>query len=87
MKGHVLNPSNGFRTAFYDKKNGLWRQDSVSDMQLLQSEETPAGRPGKDIGKDGVRPDVYQVVSNNVEPVNEKRSDKPPKANPHYSLI
>ena len=22
---HVLNPSTGYRTAFYDKKNSLWR--------------------------------------------------------------
>jgi hypothetical protein len=43
MKGHVLNPTSGFRTAFYDKQNGLWRQDS--DMELIQSEETPAIHP------------------------------------------
>ena len=32
---HVLNPSTGYRTAFYDKKNSLWRQGT----EFVQSAE------------------------------------------------
>ena len=28
MQGHVLNPFTKYRTAFYDKKNSLWREGS-----------------------------------------------------------
>lgn len=76
MKGHVLNPSNGFRTAFYDKKNGLWRQDSVSDMQLLQSEETPAIHPYN------YDPWVYHFSRQNMRPYSSHIKEDPEESRP-----
>jgi len=76
MKGHVLNPSTGYRTAFYDKKNGLWRQDSVSDMQLLQNEETPAIHPYN------YDPWVYQFSRQNMRPYSGHIKEDPEESRP-----
>lgn len=76
MKGHVLNPSSGFRTAFYDKKNSLWRQDSISDMQLLQSEETPAIHPYN------YDPWVYHFSRQNMRPYSSHINEDPEESRP-----
>lgn len=76
MKGHVLNPTTGFRTAFYDKQNGLWRQDSVSDMQLIQSEETPALHPYN------YDPWVYHFSRQNIRPYSSHINEDPEESRP-----
>jgi hypothetical protein len=76
MQGHVLNPSTGFRTAFYDKKNSLWRQDSVSDMQLIQTEETPALHPYN------YDPWVYQFSRENIRPYSSHIGEDPEDSRP-----
>jgi hypothetical protein len=76
MKGHVLNPSNGVRTAFYDKKNSLWRQDSISDMQLIQNEETPALHPYN------YDPWVYHFSRQNIRPYSGHINEDPEKSRP-----
>jgi hypothetical protein len=76
MKGHVLNPTTGFRTAFYDKKNGLWRQDTVADMQLLQNEETPAIHPTN------YEPWVYTFSRQNMRPFSGHINDDPEASRP-----
>jgi hypothetical protein len=76
MKGHVLNPSNGFRTAFYDKKNSIWRTDSLSDMQLLQNEETPAIHPYN------YDPWVYHFSRQNMRPYSSHINEDPEESRP-----
>ena len=41
---HVLNPSTGYRTAFYDKKNSLWRQET--EFILSEAEINPVSPTG-----------------------------------------
>ena len=67
---HVLNPSTGFRTAFYDKQNN----NQVSDMQLLQ--ETPALHPYN------YDPWVYQFSRQNIRPYSGHVNDDPEKSRP-----
>lgn len=74
MKGHVLNPTSGVRTAFYDKQNGLWRQNS--DMELIQSEETPAIVPGNYDNW------VYHFSRQNMRPYSGHIKDDPEASRP-----
>ena len=67
---HVLNPSNGYRTAFYDKQNN----NQVSDMQLLQ--ETPAVHPYN------YDPWVYQFSRQNIRPYSGHINDDPEDSRP-----
>ena len=67
---HVLNPSNGYRTAFYDKQNN----DQVSDMQLLQ--ETPAIHPYN------YDPWVYQFSRQNIRPYSGHINEDPEESRP-----
>ena len=67
---HVLNPSNGYRTAFYDKQNN----DQVSDMQLLQ--ETPAVHPYN------YDPWVYQFSRQNIRPYSGHINEDPEESRP-----
>ena len=67
---HVLNPSNGYRTAFYDKQNN----DQVSDMQLLQ--ETPAIHPYN------YDPWVYQFSKQNIRPYSGHINEDPEESRP-----
>ena len=59
---------NRHRTTFYDKQNGVWRQ-----------EQEMAQRNSKDIANKEVRPDVYTTVWNNVDPASHWRPEKAPK--------
>jgi len=72
MQGHVLNPSTGFRTAFYNKQN----TDQVSDMQLIQSAETPAVHPYN------YEPWVYQFSRDNIRPYSGHINDNPEDSRP-----